>query len=55
MGCSIVSEDFNLVRASLSQKPKVPSPPTVATVPCTGWNAMSFTYKNKYIYFLKIL
>jgi len=52
MGCSIVSEDFSLVRASLSQKPKVPSPPTVATVPCTGWNAMSFTYKNKYIYFL---
>lgn len=46
IGCSIGSEDFNLVLASLSQNPNVPSPPTVATVPWTGWNAISFTYKN---------
>ncbi|CAG2059887.1 unnamed protein product [Timema podura] len=36
IGCSMASEGFNLVRASLSQKLKLPSDPTVARVPCMG-------------------
>ena len=43
MDCSIGSEVFSLVRASLSQKLNRPSEPTVANVPWTGWKRMSFT------------
>lgn len=35
--------------ASLSQKEYFPSEPTVAKVPWMGWNAMSFTFKQKNI------
>lgn len=43
MGWSSCSEVFSLVRASLSQKLKRPSEPTVARVPWTGWKEMAFT------------
>ena len=39
---------FSFVLASLSQKLNFPSEPTVARVPCVGWKAMSFTYKDVY-------
>lgn len=44
MGWSSCSEVFNLVRASLSQKLKRPSEPTVASVPWTGWKEIAFTW-----------
>lgn len=47
MGCSIASEFFSFVRASLSQKLNLPSEPTVASVPWTGWNFISFTCWKK--------
>ena len=37
---------FSFVLASLSQKLNFPSEPTVASVPCVGWKAMSFTYQG---------
>ena len=37
---------LSFVLASLSQKLNFPSEPTVASVPCVGWKAMSFTYRS---------
>ena len=45
IGCSMASEVFSLVRASLSQKLYFPSLPTVARVLWTGWKAIQFTCK----------
>lgn len=44
MGWSSCSEVFSLVLASLSQKLNLPSEPTVARVPWTGWKAIPFTW-----------
>ena len=41
---------FSFVLASLSQKLNFPSEPTVARVPCVGWNAMSFTWRERQKY-----
>ena len=47
IGWSSCSDVFSLVRASLSQKLKRPSEPTVDSVLCTGWNAMLFTCAHR--------